>query len=212
MTTIHRALGYVDRSAALAADAPLRVVMATEGRKADGIDLRMAGAKLDRFKASPVLGYGHLYFGRENLPIGRVTPASIRVAGKTLSGDLDFDPEDDFAVLVERKMRAGYISAVSVGFTVLEWEDGKGDAWRGGVATSWELTELSVVPVGMDENALVTAGRDAMLAAVQHYTGQRPPQTVSAGDAARLLGALKPAVDGRGARQVLDSFGRQAGR
>ncbi len=162
MTTIHRMLGYVDRSSARAVDAPLRVVMATEGRKADGVDLRMSGARLERFRSNPVLGYGHSYWGRENLPIGRVEPDTIEVVGTTMAGELGFDPEDDFAVKIERKMRGGYVNAVSVGFQVLEWEGGKGDAWRGGVATSWELTELSVVPIGMDDKALVTAGRSLL--------------------------------------------------
>jgi HK97 family phage prohead protease len=156
--TIHRAYGYVDRAAQREGE-PLRVVMATEGRKADGIDLRMSGARLERFRGNPVLGYGHSYWGRTNLPIGRVDPQSIEVDGTKLSGDLDFDQEDEFARTVERKMRDRYINAVSIGFDVVEWESENDNYWRGGVATLWDLTELSVVPVGMDEKALVTAGR-----------------------------------------------------
>jgi HK97 family phage prohead protease len=159
--TTPRALGYVDR-ASLADGSPRRVVMATEGRKADNIDLRMSGARLDRFRANPVLGYGHAYWGRENLPIGRVDPDTIDVVGTALAGSLSFDADDDFAVKVERKMRAGYVNAVSIGFDVLEWENGKGDVWRGGVATAWEMTELSVVPVPMDANAVVTSGRSLL--------------------------------------------------
>ena len=156
--TIHRALGFVDRSA-LTDDSPLRVVMASEGRQADGIDLRMSGARLERYRGNPVLGYGHSYWGRANLPIGRTDPSSIAVEGKQLAGALDYDQEDPFAREVERKMRAGYINAVSIGFDVLEWESENDNYWRGGVATSWELTELSVVPVPMDADALVTSGR-----------------------------------------------------
>jgi HK97 family phage prohead protease len=156
--TFHRALGFVDRSA-LTADSPLRVVLATEGRKADGIDLRMSGARLERYRGNPVLGYGHNYKGRENLPIGRIDPGSIEVAGKQVAGDLDFDQGDPFAREIERKMRAGYINAVSVGFDVTDWESGSR-----GVATGWELTETSVVPVPMDADALVTSGRSLDLA------------------------------------------------
>ncbi|NMO52020.1 hypothetical protein HH310_12535 [Actinoplanes sp. TBRC 11911] len=155
---IYRATGHIDRSA-LADDQPLRVIMASEGRMADGIDLRMAGANLARYRGNPVLGYGHTYGGRENLPIGRVNPDSLRVEGKHLVGDLDFDQDDPFALKVERKMRAGYLNAVSIGFEVTEWENGQGDYWRGGVASGWEPAELSVVPVPMDATALVTSGR-----------------------------------------------------
>jgi HK97 family phage prohead protease len=157
--TMHRALGFVDR-AGLTDDSPLRVVMASEGRKADKIDLRMAGADLARFKGNPVLGYGHSYWGRTNLPIGRVTPESLTIEGTQLSGALEFDQGDEFAREVERKMRAGFLNAVSIGFDVTQWESAEDSYWRGGVATKWELSELSVVPVPMDAAALVSSGRE----------------------------------------------------
>jgi HK97 family phage prohead protease len=158
--TLHRALGYVDRAAVRDGE-PLRVVMCSEGMQADGIDLRMSGARLDRYRSNPVLGYGHSYWGRGNLPIGRAMPDTIRVDGSRILGDLDFDAGDEFAREVERKMRAGFLSAVSIGFDVLEFEGGKGDMWRGGVAVDWELHELSVVPVPMDASAVVESGRSA---------------------------------------------------
>ena len=156
--TQYRAAGYVDRSA-VRDGGPLKVVMCSEGRQADGIDLRMAGAKLERYRSNPVLGYGHAYWGRENLPIGRTVAESIAVSGKQLSGELEFDPADEFAGVIERKMRDGYLSAVSIGFDVVRWEDPKSNYWTGGVAEEWELSELSVVPIGMDAKALVTSGR-----------------------------------------------------
>lgn len=156
--TIHRAYGHVDR-AALREGAPLRVVMASEGRKADNIDLRMSGADLARFRANPVLGYGHSYWGRTNLPIGRVDPDSLTIDSTQLHGELAFDASDEFAVEVERKLRDGFLNAVSIGFDVLQWESAEDNYWRGGVATKWELTELSVVPVPMDAAAVVTSGR-----------------------------------------------------
>lgn len=156
--TFHRALGFVDRSV-LADDSPLRVVMASEGRMADKIDLRMSGADLSRFRGNPVLGYGHSYWGRTNLPIGRVDPESIAIADRQLSGEILFDSGDPFAVEIERKMRAGFLNAVSIGFEVTQWESAEDSYWRGGVATKWELSELSVVPVPMDASALVTSGR-----------------------------------------------------
>lgn len=171
--TIHRALGYVDR-ASVREDAPLTVVLATEGRKGDGIDLRMAGAQLDRFRANPVLGYGHAYWGRANLPIGRVAPDSVSVEGLRLTGSLEFDTGDDFAREVERKMRSGFLNAVSIGFEVTRWEDPKSNYWTGGVAETWELHELSVVPVPMDASAVVESGRGLadpdLLAALRGYT------------------------------------------
>jgi HK97 family phage prohead protease len=175
--TFHRALGFVDRSA-LTDDSPLRVVMASEGRMADKIDLRMSGADLARFRGNPVLGYGHSYWGRTNLPIGRVDPDTLMIADRQLSGEIQFDQGDEFAREVERKMRAGYLNAVSIGFDVTQWESAEDSYWRGGVATKWELSELSVVPVPMDASALVTSGRSApgedddILPAVLRYLGE----------------------------------------
>lgn len=219
--TFYRALGYVDRSA-MADDQPLRVVMATEGRKADGIDLRMAGARLERYRSNPVLGYGHAYYGRENLPIGRTIAESIAVAGTSLSGDLEYDQDDDFALRVERKMRSGYLSAVSIGFDVIRWEDPKSSYWTGGVAEEWELTELSVVPIGMDAKALVSSGRsaggphghllralvdefglDAIVSACRRLDGDRPTEPA---EVPPTPVPAVPAIDPTAARDLLAAF------
>lgn len=141
---------------------PLRFVAATEGRKGDNIDLRMSGAQLDRYRSNPVFGYGHRYYSREDLPIGR--GSNVDVKGKQLLIDVEFDQEDEFARRVERKYRGGWMNAVSIGFDVVQWEGGKGSYWGGGVAEKWELTELSAVPVGMDAKALVQSGRAMSLA------------------------------------------------
>jgi hypothetical protein len=154
---VHRS-ARIDR-AATKATGPLRFIAATEGRQADGIDLRVAGARLERFRANPVVGYGHAYHGRENLPIGR--GVGVEVVGRQLLIDVEFDQGDPFAVEVERKYRAGIMHAVSIGFDVNEWEGGKGSYMTGGVATKWTLHELSVVPIPMDANAVVLAGRAA---------------------------------------------------
>lgn len=146
---------HVDR-ASLSEKGPIRFIAATEGAKADGIDLRMGGAQLDRYRSNPIVGFGHSYGGRDNLPIGRAV--GVTTEGNRLFIDVEFDAEDPFAVEVERKIRSGYMNAVSIGFAVTEWEDG-GDSWRGGVASSWELHELSVVPVPMDSEAVAIAGR-----------------------------------------------------
>jgi HK97 family phage prohead protease len=136
---------------------PIRFVAATEGVKRDGIDLRMQGAELERFNANPVILFGHNSWGRENLPIGRAS--GVGVEGNALKMDIEFDQDDEFAVKVERKIRNGFLNAVSIGFDVRGWEKPGQNMWNGGVATKWELFETSVVPVPMDEKATVEAGR-----------------------------------------------------
>lgn len=142
--------GYVERDADMPDEGPIPFVLATEGRKADGLDLQMAGADLERFLANPLLGYGHNYWGRDSLPIGRVDDP--RVDGKALRGALVFDQDDEFAVKVERKIRGGFLNAVSVGFDAY-------DINEDGVPDRWTLFEVSVVPLPMDPDA-VAEGRE----------------------------------------------------
>ena len=129
---------------------PLTIVAATEGRKGDGLNLTMAGAELGRFEANPVLGYGHSYWGRDGLPIGRSDKTWID--GEALKMDLLFDQEDEFARKVERKYRGGYMNAFSIGFDVWNIADD-------GTPEGWELFEVSAVPLPMDPNAIVESGR-----------------------------------------------------
>jgi HK97 family phage prohead protease len=145
---------HVDRASLGNQDGPITFVAATEGRKADGIDLRVAGASLERYRANPVVLYGHRHSTREDLPIGRAVRAVVE-DGRILV-DVEFDQGDPFAVDVERKIRAGYLNACSIGFAVTEWD---GDR-RSGVAAAWELHELSIVPVPMDDQAVAVAGRE----------------------------------------------------
>lgn len=151
MRTYVRGFVIREESSTGAADAPLRVVATTEGRKADGIDLRMSNADLARYEANPVLMYGHDYWGREALPIGHAE--DIEIDGARLLESLAFDQEDAFAATVERKMRNRHMNAVSIGFDAH-------DIGTDGVPARWELFETSVVPLPMDPDALVESGRD----------------------------------------------------
>lgn len=154
MPTMH-ARGFALRDADTAADGPIPFVFATEGRKADGLDLSMANVDLGRYTANPVVMYGHDYWGREGLPIGRAE--DVRVDGGRLLGSLDFDLDDEFAAKVDRKVRKGYLNAVSVGFDAMDIDDA-------GVPGTWVLYEVSVVPLPMDPDAVADDGRALALA------------------------------------------------
>ena len=164
-------------------DGPVPFVLATEGRKADGLDLRMDHLDLARYLANPVLGYGHSYWGRDGLPIGRVEDP--RVDGERLLGGLVFDREDDFAVKVERKVRAGFLNAVSVGFDPY-------DIGNDGVPARWELFETSVVPLPMDADAVAeTVGDAEDRALVRALGGLRAGKVLSKAN----KGLVQSAVD-----------------
>lgn len=164
----HYLRGYVQRAdddqGDDAAGKPLTIVAATEGRKGDGLNLVMKGAELGRFQANPVVGYGHSYWGRDGLPIGRSD--DTRIDGERLLMDIVFDQEDEFARKVERKYRAKMMNAFSIGFSVWNIDDS-------GTPEGWELFEVSAVPLPMDPNAVVESGRDGQLALVRGLVGDR---------------------------------------
>ncbi|WP_406262556.1 hypothetical protein OIA45_39725 [Streptomyces chartreusis] len=153
---------------------PLTIVAATEGRKGDGLSLTMKGAELGRFEANPVFGYGHSYWGRDGLPIGRADKTWID--GDQLKMDLVFDQDDDFARKVERKYRKKIMNAFSIGFDVWNIDDA-------GVPEGWELFEVSAVPLPMDPNAIVESGRGDQLALVRSLLGRQPDGVLDIPDA-----------------------------
>lgn len=148
MTETRYTQGYCER-AAVTESGPLRFVAATEGAKGDGINLRMDGARLDRFRSSPVVLWGHDY---SSVPIGR---ADVQVTGNRLMADITFDQSDEFARKIDKKYRDGFLNAVSIGFDFSRIE-------RDGTVEDWQLLEISAVPVPMDPDALLARQRTAL--------------------------------------------------
>ncbi len=161
---------------------PLTIVAATEGKKADGLNLVMDTGDLSRFQANPVVGYGHSYWGRDGLPIGRSD--KTWVDGDALKMDITFDPEDDFAQTVERKYRGGFLNAFSIGFDVWGIDDS-------GTPEGWELFEVSAVPLPMDPNALVESGRAADEALVRALADMRAGKVLSKANKKLVSNAVK---------------------
>lgn len=174
---------------------PIPFIAATEGRKADGIDLRMDAADLSRYAANPVVMYGHQYYGRESLPIGR---AETKIDGKRLLADVQFDLDDPFAATCDRKVRNMFLNAVSIGFEAH-------DIGQDGVPERWELFEISLVPLPLDPDAVtdLSDGRELAIARMLGLGGMldgRAGKVLSAKnlklveDAITALTALKEAA------------------
>lgn len=163
MRTHTRALATLNRPTATSVQAGEQItgeVIASKGRDVkailcssrpgrDGITLDIAGATYRRGVRELPLLIGH---DLRSLPIGRV---------------VDIHPErrDGFDVLVgtlrfgsslrareaEADVRAGVTTDVSVGFDIPKG----GRDWTTGRARSFQLTECSLVPVGMDESTII---------------------------------------------------------
>lgn len=116
-----------------------------------------AGWSLKEFKKNPVLLWSH----KHDIPaIGKVN--SPRIKDNRLVGKIEFDPEDELAQQIERKVRAGYINAGSVGFFPMQVEipeDDKSDVEL--IYRKQELREFSICNIPANPNALVEPEKTA---------------------------------------------------
>lgn len=156
---------YVERQEG--SDGPLRVTAATEGVKADGIDLRMDRARLERWRSNPVVLLEHFPITlNAKMPavIGRAD--DIDTDGDSLKADVTFDTGSDIGAEIDRQYRDGFLHAFSIGFD-------HGPLDRDGAPEWWEPVELSAVPVPMDSDALVEDGRQQVVTMARALTGDR---------------------------------------
>lgn len=175
---LRRMNAYVERQQA-DADGPLRVVAATEGKKADGLDLRMDRVRLDRWRSNPVVLLEHfpMTVSADMLAsIGRAD--DIDVEGDALKADVTFDTGSKLGREIDRQYREGFMHAFSIGFDT-------GEVDSRGVPEWWEPVELSAVPIPMDSDALVEDGRDQVVTMARAVLGD-------ADVAERLRVALMP--------------------
>ena len=139
----------------------LKVTITTGSRDRHGDILEPGGAQIAAYLKNPVVLWAHEY---KALPIGRAT--SIVRDGDTLKAEILFAPTE-FAREVYALYAKGFLRAWSVGFLPLEWEvieddDGK---FAGYHVRSWELVELSAVPVPANPEALTGALKKGLVRA-----------------------------------------------
>jgi hypothetical protein len=130
---------------------PIKFVATTEGVKRDGLDLRLDGLDTTNYERNPVFLWVHNY---AMPPLGKVT--KIRKLKKRMEMSVLFDQDDDFAVDIERKYREGFLTAVSIGWIITEYERGvEGEDEADYIVTGSDLLDLSAVPVPGDPDALM---------------------------------------------------------
>jgi len=119
---------------------------ATPDRYGDIIDQK--GWILENYKNNPVVLLNH---DSNQLPIGK---GNVYIRNDKLTIDVEFDSEDPRAKEVERKVKAGFMNAVSVGFRPLESKsrselptDNKYYGQRGMYYSKAELLEVSIVTI-----------------------------------------------------------------
>jgi HK97 family phage prohead protease len=116
----------------------------TDALARDGMIIEKDAWQLENFSKNPAILWSHRY---DEPPIGRATSVKQTDAGLVM--DVEFDEQDPFAAEIARKVRDGFLNAISVGFQILKQ--------IGNRVTSVELYEASIVPVPSDPNALAMA-------------------------------------------------------
>lgn len=129
-------------------DRQVKVIASDSTPDRYGDILVAAGVRLDNFRRNPIVLAQH----DADQPIAQC--ASIAINGDAVVALIEFPPagtaslSDEYLAL----LKAGIVSAVSVGFLPISWEP----IPTGRRYNAWEMVELSVVSVPANPNALVT--------------------------------------------------------
>jgi HK97 family phage prohead protease len=109
------------------------------------------------FENNPVALFGH-DSSKPEYVVGKAK--NLRVQGARLVGDIEFMEAsvNPTAETVYQMVKGGFLNAVSVGFTPLEWAATKDKSRPGGIDFKRQsLMEISIVPLPANQNALALA-------------------------------------------------------
>jgi len=155
----------------------LEFIGSTEAQDRDGDIIRASGWNLKDFKANPVIMWAHDY---SQPPIGRAK--KVWVDNKQLKFEVEFVPKEtyEFADVIYRLVKDGYIKATSVGFIPRQWDEmtsKEGDpdlGWSPLVYKKQDLLELSIVPVPSNPEALINAWNSGVITAKEFKAISKP--------------------------------------
>lgn len=136
----------------------------------NGFRALMSGAKLDGFKANPVMLLMHNRampgllgaVGEDAmLPIGMWY--DIRIEANKLLAKPDFDDNDPFALKVQSKVQGGYLKGASIWIEPTKASDDKAlklAGQTGPTVTEWGVLECSIVDIPNCRNSLAVKGAE----------------------------------------------------
>lgn len=137
--------GLIEKAASLN-DGEVEFIVSTNDWDAHGERMNVDGINFKDFKKNPVVLWSHEGY---SLPIAKAT--KIWKDGKKLMAKAMFDLEDKFAAEVYRKLKDGFLNAVSIGGMVEEWGS------DGLTISKLNMKEFSVVSIPANPKALATA-------------------------------------------------------
>lgn len=140
-----KSYGLIEKATKLS-EGEVEFVVSTNALDAHGERINVDGINFKEYKKNPVVLWGHDGF---NLPIAK-TSKIWKENGRLMARAM-FDMADDFPRKVYRKIKDGYLNAVSIGGMVEEWaEDGL-------TINKMNMKEFSVVSIPANPEALATA-------------------------------------------------------
>lgn len=167
----------------------IEFIASTENVDRDGEVIKSTAWDLKNYLKNPVVQWAHRY---DEPPVGKAPGISVRDGKLTLPVEFPPAGDYDYADIIYRLAKGGFISAVSVGFIPKEWEHGKSEKEPKRTYTQVELLEVSIVPVPSNPDALATA-REAGVITVKEF--QRVTQIGDSIDEFREAVANAPIVD-----------------
>jgi len=126
-------------------------VVSTAGVDRDNDTIDPKGWDIENFKKNPVIVWAHDY---SQLPVAKAI--KLESTEKGLSAEIEFPPIGTykFADTVHDMLKAGFLSATSVGFKPTKWNENS--ERKGFDFSGQELLEISIVPVPSNPEALIT--------------------------------------------------------
>jgi len=142
-----------------------------ETKDRDGEVIKASAWDLTNYLKNPVVQWAHKY---DEPPVGK--SPGINVSNGVLKLPVEFPPEGayEFADIIYRLAKGGFISAVSVGFIPKEFTRGQKEGDPSRTYTKVELLEVSIVPVPSNPDAIVSA-RDAGVITAKQFDMLSPP-------------------------------------
>lgn len=159
---------------------PITFVASTPGKKRDGFDLDISKYNLENYQKNPVIMDRHNYFG---LPIGKGT--AFFEDGQ-LKVRVFFDQKDEMARTQNQKYIDGFMNAVSVGWNFIRGEDDQDE--------SYDLLEISTVPIPGDPDAVMERSMRAMQAMTRGFFGSEDAENLAPIETPFDSGAIREAI------------------
>jgi len=131
---------------------PKRVRLTNEILNAYGTWLVTSGGNIEQYKRNPVL----LYMHSRGKVIGILK--DIKVEGDEITAELSFDEATELSIQCKKQYEFGSLKMVSIGADIIETSDDPKlikEGQRYPTITKWKLTEVSLVDIGANDDAIV---------------------------------------------------------